>query len=131
EQERLQHALVHQQRALARHALIVESVEPVQGDAAHPARGGIVEDGEEERQDRLAHLPLKVCPSLSSFCRSPSRRCPTASWKSTPAASGASSAGPVYGSSTGAFCSARSSPTISSILRERRAPRGSSASVAP
>src|SRR2546430_1842462 len=49
----------------------------------------------------LPTCPLKVRPSLSSFCRSPSSLCPTASWKSTPAASGASSAGPVYGSGTG------------------------------
>ena len=59
---------------------------------------------------------VNVCPSSSSRCRCPSSLCPSTSWKNTAAARPLSSAGPSYGSATGAARSDFRSVAIFSIF---------------
>ena len=64
EQERLQHAALDKHRALRGHSLVVVLVEAVQAHATEPRQRGIVQDGQEARQDGLADPSLERAPVL-------------------------------------------------------------------
>ena len=63
-QEGLQDPLLDQRRPLPGHPLVVESIVAVQRHGAGGALRGIIEDGEEERQDRFSDLSLECVPVL-------------------------------------------------------------------
>ena len=62
EQERLQHAVVDDDDALAPHALVVVDVVPHQLDVAHLLQGRVERDAEKGRQDRLPDAARKRLP---------------------------------------------------------------------
>src|SRR5215468_6565360 len=115
-QKTLQHAVLYHFDLFCWYSFIVVLIRSRQLDTCQFAKRRVVRNAQELWQHLLPTFFVNVCPSSSSFCRWPSKRCPSTSWKKTAAARPLKSAGPSYGSATGALRNAFKSTAILSTF---------------